>query len=76
MDKNLKISVLTEPINHLSLSSDFKRMAEVNGFETLDEVLSFTVASLFRRSGFSIHVYHELYKFLEKEGYSDLLKTE
>lgn len=76
MEKNLKHIELTKPITTLSLSNEFKKMAEVNGFETLDEILSFSVASLMKRPGFSMHVYLELYKLLEKEGCSELLKTE
>lgn len=76
MENNLKGSVLTDQITNLSLSDNFKKMAEANGFETLDEVLSFSVASLMKKPGFSMHVYLELYKFIEKEGCSELLKME
>jgi len=76
MKNNLKSSILTEQINNLSLSNNFKEMAEVNGFENLDEVLAFTLASLMNKPHFSMHVYYELHKFLEKEGYLSLLKIE
>ncbi len=76
MENYLKRSVLTEQINNLPVSKNFKEMAEANGFETLDEVISFSIASLFKRQGFSMHIYHELYKFLEKEGCIELLKAE
>ena len=76
MENHSKSSVLTEQINDLPVSENFKEMAEANGFETLDEVISFSIASLFKRHRFSMHSYHELYKFLEKEGCIELLKTE
>ncbi len=76
MENNLKAHVLMEQINNLSLSSSFKEMAEVNGFESLEEVLSFTLSSLLNKPRFTVHIYHELYIFLEKEGYIRMLKTE
>lgn len=76
MENHLKSSVLAEQINNLPVSENFKEMAEANGFETLNEMISFSIASLFKRHGFSMHVYHELYKFLEKEGCIELLKSE
>lgn len=76
MEKHLKSSVLAEQINNLPVSENFKEMAKANGFETLEEMVSFSIASLFKRQGFSMHIYHELYKFLEKKGCIELLKTE
>lgn len=76
MKNDLTRSILSEQINNLSLSNTFKKMAEVNGFENLDEVLSFTLASLMDKPYFSMHVYYELYKLLEKEGCLSLLVIE
>lgn len=76
MENNLGSSILTEQINSLPLSKGFKEMAEINGFESLDEVLSFNLASLMKKPHFTMHVYHELYNFLDKEGFIELLKTD
>jgi len=76
MENNLKRPVLTEQIKNLPLSNECKEMAKVNGFETLEEIVSFTVASLMKRPKFSMHVYLELYKFLGEQGYGKVLKME
>ncbi|MBX2900336.1 MAG: hypothetical protein KF775_11835 [Cyclobacteriaceae bacterium] len=60
--------VLQQPIAQLPLSEEFKRMAEANGFQSLNDVLKLPISGLpFRkRSGYRLLA--ELLQFLEAEG--------
>lgn len=73
MENELKPSILTKPINDLWVTDEFKLMATENGFETIKELLSFSLTSLMRKPKFSMHVLDEFYKLLEKEGCVELL---
>lgn len=76
MNNELKTPILSKPIQELAVSEDFKVMATENGFETLDEILSLHLSTLFQKEKFSLHLMAELYKLLEKEELVNLLKTE
>ena len=53
-------ALLQQPIGQLPLSKDFRYMADVNGFETMDALLSFPLTFLRCRPGFSPRVLQEL----------------
>jgi len=76
MNNELETQILFKPIHELAVSEEFKVMATENGFETLDEILSLHLSTLFRKEKFSLHLMTELYKLLEKEELVNLLKTE
>ena len=76
MNNELKTPILFKPIQELPVSEDFKVMASENGFETLDEILSLHLSSLFSKEKFSLHVMAELYSLIEKEELVKLLKTD
>lgn len=60
---------LRRPIEELPLSKEFKYMAEINGFETMEEILSFSAASLLQKQEFSYHVYKELGDYLKENDF-------
>ncbi len=76
MTNELKDSMLAKPIHDLPVSDDFKIMAAENGFETMEEILSFSLSSLLKKEKFSMHILEEIYKLLEKERFVELLKIE
>jgi hypothetical protein len=49
-------------------------MAEINGFENLEEILSFSAATLLQRKVFSYHLYKELADYLKEINLLHLLK--
>jgi hypothetical protein len=61
-------------IRELPLSEEFKKMAEINGFENLEEILSFSAATLLQRKVFSYHLYKELADYLKEINLLHLLK--
>lgn len=65
---------LNKPIKDLPLSEEFKKMAEVNGFENIDEILSFPAASLLQRQGVNYHLYKELADYLKENNLLHLFK--
>jgi hypothetical protein len=65
---------LTKQIKELPLSEEFKYMAEVNGFETMEEMLSFSAVSLMQRQEFNYHVYKELADYLKENNLLHLFK--
>ncbi|MBS1505920.1 MAG: hypothetical protein JSS79_04670 [Bacteroidetes bacterium] len=63
--------ILQRPIAQLPLSEEFKRMAEANGFQSLNHALKFPLSELpfKKRSGYRLLA--ELLQFLEAEGLSE-----
>jgi len=67
-------SILNVPIMQLSIKDDFKVMASVNGFDTLQQVLNFPVSVLLKREKFTMHVYYELIDVLKQNDILNSLK--
>lgn len=65
---------LKKPLKELPLSEEFKNMAEINGFETIEEILSFPAASLLERQGVNYHLYKELADYLKENELLHLFK--
>lgn len=65
-----------KPIRELPLSEEFKKMAEINGFEKMEEVLSFPASFLLQRQGVNYHLYKELADYLKENDLLHLLKHE
>lgn len=67
-------ALLQQPIHQLLISEDFKQMAAVNGFETMDAVLSFPLTSLMHCPGFTPRVLQALTQWLQEHGLMHLLR--
>jgi hypothetical protein len=67
-------NVLLSPIRDMPFSGEFRRMAEVNKFKTLNDLLSIPVSDLMKKEKFTMHVYSELIQFLESNELLHLLK--
>lgn len=65
---------LNKPIKELPFSEEFKKMAEINGFENMEEILSFPAASLLQRQGVNYHLYKELADYLKENNLLHLFK--
>jgi hypothetical protein len=76
MSNEVKLPILTTPLDQLSISREFEAMAIENGFETLEEMLSFSLPSLMQKPKFTVHVSNEFYRLLYKEGCIELLKLD
>lgn len=70
------LTSLNTPIKKLLLSEEFKNMAEINGFETMKEILSFTGASFLGKQGVNYHLYKELADYLKENELLHLFKHE
>ncbi|WP_018615706.1 hypothetical protein [Segetibacter koreensis] len=66
--------LLKKPINELPLTEEFKRTAEINGFENLEEILSFSAVSWLQREGVTYHLYKELADYLQENNLLHLLQ--
>jgi hypothetical protein len=64
----------SKPIKELPLSEEFKKMAEINGFENMEEILSFPAEFLLQREGVNYHLYKELADYLKENDLIHLLK--
>ena len=62
-----------KPIKELPLSEEFIRMAEVNGLENMEQILSFPAASFLQRKGVNYHLYKELADYLKDNNLLHLL---
>lgn len=67
-------SIIQQSIKELPLSEEFKKMAEVNGFENMEEILSFPAASLLQKEGVNYHLYKELADYLKENELLHLFK--
>lgn len=67
-------ALLQQPVHQLPISEDFKHMAAVNGFETMDAVLSFPLTSLMHCPGFTPRVLQALTQWLQEHGLMHLLR--
>lgn len=66
-------AVLKEPIQSLSVSPEFKRMARVNGFNTLQDILDKALDTLHELPYSGYRMLKELADVLEANGLSSLL---
>lgn len=66
-------SILTEPIETLELSHEFKAMARLNGFSTLQEILNEALDELHELPGSGFRMLKELGDILAAHGLSNLL---
>ena len=66
--------ILQQPLRELPLSEEFKKMAEINGFENMEEILSFPAESLLQRQGVNYHLYKELADYLKENKLLHLFK--
>ena len=67
-------ALLQQPVHQLTISEDFKHMASMNGFETMDIVLSFPLSSLMHFPGFTPRVLQVLTLWLQEHGLVHLLR--
>ena len=73
MAHNNQTNCLFEPIKDLSLSSEFKTLADSLQYKTLEEMLKVKVSLLLKKPGFTFHMMQELVQFLEKRDLANLL---
>jgi hypothetical protein len=66
--------ILDKPLSQLSMSTEFMRMANLNHFETLRDVLQFTIANLLRQDGMSYELLVELTQLLRQHKLWNRLK--
>lgn len=69
-------SLLQQSINELELSEAFKQTAYRHDFRNLQDIINWPVSVLLMHQGFTYHIHQELKEFLNKNGFSHLLKTE
>lgn len=62
-----------EPIESLSVSYEFKRMARANGFATLQDILDVSLDNLHELSYSGYRMLKELSDVLEQNGLKELL---
>ena len=65
---------LKQPIKELPLSEEFKKMAEVNEFENMEDILSFPAGGLLQRQGVNYHLYKELADYLKENNLLHLFR--
>lgn len=68
--------LLQQSIKELPLSEDFKNMADINGFENMEDILSFPASLFLQREGVNYHLYKELADYLKNNNLLHLLKHE
>lgn len=68
--------LLQQSIKELPLSEDFKTMADLNGFENMQKILSFPVSLFLQWEGVNYHLYKELADYLKNNNLLHLLKHE
>ena len=68
-------SLLQLPINELSLSEGFKKMALQHDFRNLQDIINWPADVLLMHHDFTYHFYQELRGFLQKNGLLYRLKT-
>ncbi|MEX2232234.1 MAG: hypothetical protein WD824_08745 [Cyclobacteriaceae bacterium] len=73
--QQLKIShpILQEPIQSLSVSSEFKKMAIANGFAALQDILDISLDNLHELPYSGYRMLKELSDVLEANGLANLL---
>ena len=71
---NKSNNVLSFPIGSLSLSTEFKTMAQQQHFRTLDDILIWAVSILLMHQGFTYHIYEELQKYLKQNNLPGFVK--
>ena len=74
MTLNNQKECLFEPIKDLSLSQEFKLLADSLHYKTLDEMLQVKISILLKKPGFTYHILQELVQFLERKDLANLLK--
>jgi hypothetical protein len=60
-------------IKDLPLSEEFIKMAEVNGFASIEAILSFPATSFLNSKGVNYHLYKELVDYLKENDMLHLL---
>ncbi len=68
--------LLQQSIKELPLSEDFRNMADINGFENMEKILSFPAFLFLQREGVNYHLYKELADYLKNNNLLHLLKHE
>ena len=68
-------SILQLPINELTLSEGFKKMAIHHDFRNLQDIINWPADVLLMHPDFTYHIYQELREFLQKNGLLHQLKT-
>ena len=71
----LEDNIIQKPLQELSLSDSFKKMAYRNDFNTLQDIVNWPVNVLLQHEGFTYHHYQELRSLLKENNKMDLLKT-
>lgn len=67
-------NILKKPIAETGISDEFRKMCDLNGFKTLEDIVIFRAAQLTKKPGFSMHVFKELIVVLKKNGLESRLK--
>jgi hypothetical protein len=60
-------------IEGLSLSSEFKQAARLQGYQSLNDLLKIRTADLEKKPGFNILLIHEYVNFMESKGLGSLI---
>lgn len=68
-------TILTLPYKNLAISRSMKRFMNLHGFNTLEKMLEFSLADLYKIKGFTVHKFKELYDLLKSEGLESYLKA-
>jgi len=67
-------AILERPLESFSTSEEFGQMCQLNGFNTLREILLLEVNDLLKRPEFNLRMLKELYQLLEDNHLEKVLK--
>ena len=71
--RDSKLNILSEKIEDLTMSLDFKKAAKVQGYQCLNDLIHIRTADLEKKPGFNILLIHEYVNFMEEAGLGGLI---
>jgi DNA-directed RNA polymerase alpha subunit len=71
--RTVKNQVLNEPIQLMSVSPEFKQMAQANGFTSIQDILNGSLDDLHKLPSSGYRILKELSDILEDNGLGNLL---
>lgn len=71
--RDCNLTVLTEKIENLSLSLEFKQAAKMQGYKSLNDLVHIRTADLEKKPGFNILLIHEYVNYMESAGFGSLI---
>ncbi len=65
---------ITTPLSNHPFTPGFQEMCEYFCFKNISQILNWPVSQLLNLNGFTYHHYQELWKYLDKNGLTRLIK--